>query len=400
MFASFSYFGRIVSDTADQNFENTGPYILGLGNYRYADYALTCPMLIADLLCCLRAPYKVTGALTIHVMLLSGVVANFYTGRSWTKGGMGPAIAWFCFSTFWYIVAFVALLYLVKRQYAKLARIAEKTEAKKALLPLRIAIVTIFTLWICYPIVWIVGDQGMGLISFSAVECIHAFCDIVAKSMYGFTLARFKSYYDKKLCQLLDLCGEDGEEMFLDVEESLRTEEFSKDNRRSYNCNEQTMVPFASSARRLYDSEVQREVPSASDATLSPLMQRLSFRARSQSPNRHSRSLSNRRLHESDYEYRPPPSPSSQPPWMQIAETGRATGRSHSPSRRTRSSSIRPLYQDGADSPREQSVGETGDLERRVEALLSSHSSQQLEVLEHKLKTIMSARSGVLPESI
>ena len=37
--------------------------------------------------------------------------------------------------------------------------------------------------------------QGIGILSFSGVECVHAFCDIVAKSVYGFTLARFKSYY-------------------------------------------------------------------------------------------------------------------------------------------------------------------------------------------------------------
>ena len=195
MFASLSYFGRVVSDTAGQNWENTGPYILGVGNYRYADYALTCPMLIADLLCCLRAPYKVTLALTVHAMLLSGVIANFYYGRNWPKGGRGPAIAWFFFSTFWYVVAFFGLLHIVREQYTKLARLAENTAAKKALLPLRVAIVTIFTLWLCYPIIWVVGDQGAALISFSTVECIHAFCDIVAKSVYGFTLARFKSYY-------------------------------------------------------------------------------------------------------------------------------------------------------------------------------------------------------------
>jgi bacteriorhodopsin len=121
-------------------------------------------------------------------MLLSGVIANFYYGRNWPTGGKGPAIAWFCFSSYWYIVAFFGLLHIVRVQYTKLAQLAENTDAKKALLPLRIAIVTIFTLWICYPIVWIIGDQGIGLLSFSTVECIHAFCDIVAKSAYGFTL--------------------------------------------------------------------------------------------------------------------------------------------------------------------------------------------------------------------
>ena len=181
MFASLSYFGRVVADMSNQNWENTGPYILGVGNYRYADYALTCPMLIADLLCCLRAPYKVTGALVVHALLLSGVIANFYFGRNFPMGGRGPAIAWFLFGTYWYLVAFIGLTYIVKVQYTKLAQLAENTDAKKALLPLRVAIVTIFSLWICYPIIWIIGDQGAGLISFSGVECIHAFCDIVAK---------------------------------------------------------------------------------------------------------------------------------------------------------------------------------------------------------------------------
>ena len=257
MFASVSYFGRVVSDMSNQNWENTGPYILGIGNYRYADYALTCPMLIADLLCCLRAPYKVTGALTIHAMLLSGVIANFYYGRNWPKGGRGPAIAWFCFSSYWYIVAFIALTHIVKVQYNKLAKIAENTEAKKALLPLRISIVTIFTLWVCYPIIWIIGDQGAGLISFSAVECIHAFCDIVAKSLYGFTLARFKSYYDKKLCTMLDACGYDGEEQLHNVEKRMETDDVELDAMPRNKSPPRS--PLASSTRRVYEDDSKEE---------------------------------------------------------------------------------------------------------------------------------------------
>jgi len=228
MFASMSYFGRVVSDMSNQNWENTGPFILGFGNYRYADYALTCPMLIMDLLFCLRAPYKITMALMIHCMLISGVMANFYYGRNWPKGGRGPAIAWFLYSSYWYVVAFGVLAHIVKIQYGKLAKLAEGTEAKKALLPLRISIVTIFTLWLCYPIIWILGDQGVQLITFSGVECIHAFCDIVAKSIYGFTLARFKSYYDRKLCQLLDACGLEVNEEFEEIERRLQMEGSSK----------------------------------------------------------------------------------------------------------------------------------------------------------------------------
>ena len=220
VFASMSYFGRVVSNTVGQNWENTGPLILGFGNYRYADYALTCPLLIMDLLFCLRAPFKISFALCIHVVLMCGVMANFYTGHNWERGH-GPAVAWFFFSSFWYCIAFVGLVIVIKSQYSKLARLAEGSDAKKALLPLRVAIITILTLWIVYPIIWVLGDQGVGLIAFSGVECIHAFCDIVAKSVYGFTLARFKSYYDRKLCQILDLCGEEVEKEFAEIDRRL-----------------------------------------------------------------------------------------------------------------------------------------------------------------------------------
>ena len=197
--------------------------MLGVGNYRYADYALTCPMLIADLLCCLRAPYKVTIALTVHLMLLSGVVTNFYSGRHWTRPTRLPAVAWFCYGCFWYIIAFATLSHIVRTQYNKLASLAQATDAKRALLPLRIAIATIFSLWVCYPAVWILSEESVHLLTPTGLECVHAFCDIVAKAVYGLTLMRFKAHYDRRLCLMLDKCGMDQEDDLRVVERSLRT---------------------------------------------------------------------------------------------------------------------------------------------------------------------------------
>ncbi|KAJ1468277.1 hypothetical protein T484DRAFT_1920596 [Baffinella frigidus] len=66
LFASISYFGKCLADTQGHNYSDVGPYIIGLGNYAYADYMFTCPMLVYDLLTQLRAPYRLTAGVLIY----------------------------------------------------------------------------------------------------------------------------------------------------------------------------------------------------------------------------------------------------------------------------------------------------------------------------------------------
>lgn len=109
-----------------------------------------------------------------------------------------------------------------RAQYERLMALAQGTEAKKALLPLRLAVYTFFTIWIVFPLVWILGTQGLGLISDEVQEVLHCLCDIVAKSFYGFALARYRSYFDKKLFKLLEELGFDGEEELQNLEKDLK----------------------------------------------------------------------------------------------------------------------------------------------------------------------------------
>lgn len=218
MFAMIAYFGKIVSDTLGHNYVNVGPFILGLGNYRYADYMLTCPLLAYDLLSQVRGPYKMTGGAVIFAVLMTGAVANFYPGDELRAG----AIAWFVFGCVLYCGAYALFITVVRAQYERLMALAQGTEAKKALLPLRLAVYTFFTIWIVFPLVWILGTQGLGLISDEVQEVLHCLCDIVAKSFYGFALARYRSYFDKKLFKLLEELGFDGEEELQNLEKDLK----------------------------------------------------------------------------------------------------------------------------------------------------------------------------------
>ncbi|KAJ1486255.1 hypothetical protein T484DRAFT_1891032 [Baffinella frigidus] len=148
LFASISYFGKCLADVQGHNYAEVGPYIIGLGNYAYADYMFTCPMLVFDLLTQLRAPYRLTAGVLIYSVLLTGSAANFYPGERWVLS----------------------------------------------------------------------GRTGMNLLSEDAVQILHCIFDLIAKSVFGFALARFRSYYDKKMYEMVDALhlGED-----VDIEDAL-----------------------------------------------------------------------------------------------------------------------------------------------------------------------------------
>ncbi|KAJ1470273.1 hypothetical protein T484DRAFT_1848444, partial [Baffinella frigidus] len=67
---------------------------------------------------------------------------------------------WFCFS------ATIFTFAIVIKQYKRLNDLSAGTEAKKAMFPLKLAIVTFFSMWLGFPIVWVMsGRTGMSLLS-------------------------------------------------------------------------------------------------------------------------------------------------------------------------------------------------------------------------------------------
>lgn len=207
LFAAVAYYGKVVADTHGHHYVNAGPVLPVMGNYAYMDYITTCPLLVYDLLGQLRAPYKTTCSVLIFLVLLTGVVTNFYEGEKFR----GPAYAWFALGMVLFAVDYFLLYKIITQQYTKLETLSYQSHAKKALFPLKMAIGTFFVVWVFFPVIWLLSDRALGLINNDAVEVLHALCDIVAKSVYGFMLARFRTYFDKKLYATLEELGLDGE---------------------------------------------------------------------------------------------------------------------------------------------------------------------------------------------
>lgn len=234
-FAMLSYFGKIVADTLGHNFGDVGPFIIGFGNYRYADYMLTCPMLVYDLLYQLRAPYRVSCSAIIFAILMSGVLAEFYAeGDPRLRNG---AYAWYGFGCFWFIFAYSIVMSIVAKQYSRLAQLAQDTGAEHSLHVLKFAVFTFSMLWILFPLVWAICPRGFGWIDDNWTEVAHCVCDIVAKSCYGFALARFRKTYDEELFRLLEQLGHDEDEfqkLELDMRLSSNGERLRRLSQESY----------------------------------------------------------------------------------------------------------------------------------------------------------------------
>jgi bacteriorhodopsin len=244
LFASISYFGKCMADVQGQNFADVGPFIVGLGNYSYADYMFTCPMLVFDLLTQLRVPYRIPAGALIYAVLLTGSIANFYPGPSWRTGAWG----WFAFAATIYTFAYVFVYMIVIKQYKRLNDLSAGTEAKKAMFPLKLAIVTFFSMWLGFPVVWVLSSRtGMNLLSEDAVQILHCIFDLIAKSVFGFALARFRSYYDKKMYEMVDALhlGED-----VDIEEALEKGIHGLDNNIIKNKSEEGKSLFEQQVRK------------------------------------------------------------------------------------------------------------------------------------------------------
>ncbi len=144
---------------------------------RYADWVFTTPLLLLDI--ALLALPSVRGRLGLVgvligadvYMIVTGLVAGLLTGPD--------KYVWFATST----VAFIVVLYILVQMLGEArSRNPEIGKLVSTLSTLTIA------LWICYPIVWLIGTEGFGLIPLAAEVVLYAILDVSAKVGFGFVL--------------------------------------------------------------------------------------------------------------------------------------------------------------------------------------------------------------------
>ncbi|ABG04982.1 rhodopsin [Rubrobacter xylanophilus DSM 9941] len=146
---------------------------------RYIDWVITTPLLLLDL--CLLALADPRRNVTFIASLIALDVVMILTGL-WagaTVNVAGRAIL-FIIST----AAFIGVLYLlVSRLFAEASR---RTPAVAQIFR-TLAVLTI-VLWICYPIVWLIGTEGFGAVSLSVEVFLFMVLDLLAKVGFGLLL--------------------------------------------------------------------------------------------------------------------------------------------------------------------------------------------------------------------
>ncbi|MDR6790713.1 bacteriorhodopsin [Sphingomonas sp. BE138] len=151
---------------------------------RYADWSVTTPILLASLV--LTAFHErgrtgeVGGYLTAIIvldvlMIATGLVSSLATA---------PVVKWVWY--LWSCVAFVGVLYLLWGPLRALA--AQRGAALSTAYRKNIAFLTV--VWFLYPVVFLIGPEGLRIITDPASVWAILVMDVVAKVVYAFYAAR------------------------------------------------------------------------------------------------------------------------------------------------------------------------------------------------------------------
>lgn len=141
---------------------------------RYIDWVFTTPLLLLDL--ALLALPNTRGRIALIgvllgadvYMIITGLIAGFLTGAD--------KYVWFATST----IAFLFILFVLVRMF----RETQARGGAVSSLFRNLATLTI-VLWICYPIVWLLGTEGTGVFSIQVEVILYMILDVLAKVGFG-----------------------------------------------------------------------------------------------------------------------------------------------------------------------------------------------------------------------
>lgn len=175
--AGYHYF-RIFTGWAEGEF-NEG--------YRYADWLLTVPLLIIELLIVLGVAAVVRKRLTIQLVVAAiAMIALGYPGEVATD----DATKW----TFW-VLSMIPFVYILVTLVGQMGAAAKRESARVAA-PIRMAIVVLLVSWLVYPIAYLfpvffeAGNEGAETVR----QVGYSVADLIAKPLYGlFILAIAKA---------------------------------------------------------------------------------------------------------------------------------------------------------------------------------------------------------------
>ena len=150
---------------------------------RYTDWFFTTPLLLVDLALLAGATRNQIGALVgLDVLMIgTGAIATLNENAA-VLGTTGNRLVWWGVSTAFLLV----LLYLLFGALSQQAR-SLPGELQSTFATLRNMIVAI---WLVYPVWWILGTEGLGIIGLGIETAGFMVLDLTAKIGFGFILLK------------------------------------------------------------------------------------------------------------------------------------------------------------------------------------------------------------------
>ncbi|GAA4467740.1 bacteriorhodopsin [Nibrella saemangeumensis] len=143
---------------------------------RYIDWVVTTPLLLLSLTLTGKYTIQMHGPVTAGlmgsqvIMIVTGLVAELSTGFA----------KWY-----WYIAGCIALLVVLWLFWGPLLEKAKSQD--KAIEDVYRKSATYLTVqWLAYPLVWLIGTQGLGLLNTTATTTLFILLPIISKAGFGF----------------------------------------------------------------------------------------------------------------------------------------------------------------------------------------------------------------------
>lgn len=170
LWAASMYLSMILGETVLFNFK--GQHTLFWG--RYLDWIITTPLLLLDLGVIAGArPKLIAGVMAADIfMIVTGVIATLEGSPT---------------NYLWYVIscgAFLAILGALLTEFSVTAR-QRNGKINRLFQKLRN---TLIVLWFGYPIVWLLGAEGLSVLPVEAETACYAVLDLCAKVGFGFIL--------------------------------------------------------------------------------------------------------------------------------------------------------------------------------------------------------------------
>ncbi|MGF1506188.1 MAG: bacteriorhodopsin-like [Anaerolineae bacterium] len=147
--------------------------------YRYVDWALTVPLLVAELVNVLGLPKKQSGWLTFRLAFAAlAMVILGYPGE--VAATIPGRLVWGTLST----IPFVYIVYVL---FSELGDAIDRQPGEAKVLVRNTRLLLLAT-WGFYPIVYLLPVFGIGSDAFVGVQVGYAIADVLAKCGYGFVI--------------------------------------------------------------------------------------------------------------------------------------------------------------------------------------------------------------------